>query len=81
MSKRNEVLEPNSFVEIRENVSVQNQSQQSLQYYENNVNLGGNVGFLLKSFKTFKYTHEGSSLWLHNSTNSTIVVGYSPSIT
>lgn len=81
MSKRNEIIKPNAFVEIAEDVLVQNQSNLTIRSCESVGEPKPNSGLMIEPLLTLKYVHESESLWLYNPNPVPITVGYSPAIT
>lgn len=81
MSKTNEIIEPNAFVEITEDVAVQNQSNLTIRASESATQPKADEGLMIAPLKVLKYMHETESLWLYNPNTVPITVGYNPSIT
>lgn len=81
MAEINQIIEPDSFVHIEEDVKVQNQSNLTIRATESVNKPKRDEGFMIEKMTVLQYTHESLSLWLYNPNTVPITVGYNPAVT
>lgn len=75
--KRSELIPADSFVEITEDVAVQNQSPAPIHFCECATQPKKRTGLMIEPYKVLKYTQAEESLWLYNPNTVSVTVGYS----